>query len=146
MAVTIELGDGSTREIDRARTSVLKTGVDRSLHRAPYSDTAFYGGTGRRNPERVSITFEAHDGTIQNSALLVSDVVADFLVAVLVTTPLGEWSVEGVQAVSKQPSQNGYRVTVTLLASSRVASGTAVYAGSTAHYAGSTTDYAGASA
>lgn len=116
MAVTLEMGDGTTRQITKARTLFPETRIDREAYRSPFSSNVFYGGARRRGAERVAVEFEAHDGAIAVSATLASTILADFQDTVLITTPLGVWEVEGIESVSRQPSENGYRITVTLIA------------------------------
>jgi len=116
MSVVLELGDASTRTIDRARTGLPQVTFERAMVRPAYGTTVALAGDGLRQHEFVDIAFEVHESTISASATTMDAVLTDCLDAALITTEFGVWEVLGVQSIVKTPVENGYSVKVRFLA------------------------------
>lgn len=148
MSVTITTSAGSVFTMDRAKTFIPAVQHDRKVHRAPFTSSIFSSGDGRRQEEYVEIRFEVYADSIQQASPVIALVRAHAEDASKVETPLGTWMLKGMTQFSEQPSENGYRVSMTFLAASPRSAASAgsadLYAGSTTGYAGSTTGYAGA--
>lgn len=127
MSVTIEKSDGSTLVLLRARLTADEFAYDRRTSKVPYqtneANDHVLEGSGRRSPESVLLIAEIHASTISNARDGVETVIQACRDAAVISGGLGEWPVEGVQTISRQPAENGYVLRVRLLAAQRRGAG-----------------------
>jgi hypothetical protein len=121
--ITIHKGDGTTRDLEHAKTGEARERLDLIQYRPPFGEAWKTAGTGKPEPEQVSITVEVWSETGGTGSTLeairptLDAIIADAQAAVAIETPLGDWALEGLKSAIDQPIAAGYRLDLVWLAS-----------------------------
>lgn len=112
--LTIEASDGSVFTTERYELQPNRTTVEQRAERAPFSETYFLAGDGKRNAEPVEFTINLRDSTLRSAV----DALKDLRSVLTLATTLrwGEYHrpILGLRSIVPQQVLLGYRVDVTL--------------------------------
>ena len=114
--VTITYADTSTEDITRVNTRASAARYDRRAFRGPYGTTWQVEGSGKREPEEFTLSFEVHADTIEDASPLVRALLAKLGAAVSVSAPIGSFDSAGILSYAQSPIEAGYRLDVVMLA------------------------------
>ena len=114
--VTLEFSDTSTEVITHVNTRASSARYDRRAFRGPYGTTWQAEGSGKREPEEFTLSFEVHADTIEDASHLVQALLAKLEAAVSVSAPIGSFDSAGILSYAQSPIEAGYRLDVRMLA------------------------------